>query len=121
MIRNSTLHVIFVIRNLAQRTHLQHTLENIFEKTHTFECETCLKKFLFQTNLRRHEIGNSCHNKVTPSPYSCQSCSKAFQTNKSLRQHSLIHKALQNMCTVCEKSFVWKFVSVNIYKCDILK
>ena len=51
------------------------------------------KKFLFETNLRRHELGNS---------------SKAFQANKSLRHHSLIHKAPQNMCTVCGKSFVWK-------------
>ena len=73
-----------------------------------FECKTCKKGFLYQTNLRRHEGGNSCHNKAMPSSFGCQSCSKAFQTNKSLRQHSLIHKAPQNMCTVCGNSFVWK-------------
>ena len=82
-------------------------------KTHinvgSFECKKCLKKFMTQKRLQKHEcIGEMDIEQNMNSEkkaYSCIYCAKQFKSPKNLSVHTKIHISDPHRCAVCNKLF----------------
>ena len=74
---------------------------NEAEKKH--ECEICLKKFAFQSALKKHILVGHDGTKN----YSCELCDNKYFTKGALKQHTLsVHEGQKNYpCDKCELSF----------------
>ena len=75
------------------------TSKNTGEKK--YFCETCLKNFLRNSDLKRHEMIHTGEK-----PFSCKICKKSFRLKGSLKSHEMIHTGEKPFsCKICKKSF----------------
>ena len=71
------------------------------DKTKTFSCSVCQKKFEFKSKLKEHEFVHT-----SARVHKCHQCSAAFKTQLSLKGHIKTHTGEYNyFCQFCEKGF----------------
>ena len=69
------------------------------DKTRTYLCTVCDKRFTMKGNLNKHK---EIH--TADKLYSCTQCEKCFSTQRYLRQHMNVHSR-KYKCTECGKCF----------------
>ena len=96
-----TLHNLIALENHLVSTH--NITESVrFGKIKYFECDTCSKKFRYQTLLDKHVRKHS-----QLRPYMCKICRNSYRHRESLEIHRKVHTN-DFGCHLCNKKYTNK-------------
>ena len=101
---NTTFFCVLCCKGFSVKSSLKRHMRQSHTHEGMIKCKMCDRKFLNQTDLRRHN--ETAHLGLR---FDCDECDKTYRTRGGLNCHKLTHKGIYRyLCLICGRGFNYK-------------